>query len=84
MSQKLTEQEILSKVQEIITEHSFASETVKPGDTLSSLDADSFDFIEITLALEDEFGIMLSETEEPTGQSTSQTIAYIVHNKLNQ
>ena len=72
-------QEILNKVIELVADH-FELDTAKvTGELnfLTDIDADSIDFVELVLEMEDEFGAEISDEDAEKLITINDTVDYI-------
>ena len=70
--------EILEKVKEIISEQlEIKFEDIKTGSTFEEMDADSLDLVELVMALEEEFGVEISDEEIENIKTVNDVVEHI-------
>lgn len=79
----MDKKEILEKLKEILADQlSVDAETVEPdASIMDDLGADSLDVVEMLMAIEDNFGIEIPDTEAPNLKTVNDVIEYIANNK---
>ncbi len=70
--------EILEKVKEIISEQlEINFEDIETGSTFEEMDADSLDLVELVMALEEEFGVEISDEEIENIKTVNDVVEHI-------
>ncbi len=70
--------DVLEKVKEIISEQlEISLENIDSGSTFEEMDADSLDLVELVMALEEEFGIEISDEEIENIKSVGDVVEHI-------
>ena len=71
-------QNIRGKINDILKEQLFLSETPKPTDTLmDDLGADSLDIVELVLAIEEEFSFTMPDDDYATLHTVEDVYKYV-------
>ena len=70
--------DVLEKVKEIISEQlEISLENIDSDSTFEEMDADSLDLVELVMALEEEFGIEISDEEIENIKSVGDVVEHI-------
>jgi acyl carrier protein len=73
----VTHEEVESKVCQLIAEQLGTRDFTMDSEIVADLDADSLDVIELTIALEENFGIQISDEEAEKLTTVGDVIEYI-------
>ena len=79
----MTEQEIETKVTELVAEHLKVDESQISRDTnfINDLNADSLDIVELVMDLEDAFQTSIPDDQADKIQTVGQAVEYILKNR---
>jgi acyl carrier protein len=76
----VTQEQVLSKIKEIVPKFGVDPNDVNPGSTLEDLDMDSLDVVEIMQAIEDEMGIRVPDEDLEDLTTIGDAVTAVVKN----